>query len=279
MDKKIFEDLPSTKTPINSSNLNEMQSNIEKSVVIISATEPTTSERVWIKKSKNLFNKDNIILDYRLGSDGLEISHSGYFASEFIEVQENVNYVTNYEITAATRRIAFYDSNKAFISDNTSSKTFVTPANTCYLRLAGEQTLLDTAQLEQGTTSTSYEAYIEPKIYLKSENGVFEEYVKKTKTKTIWQGVLYETNSSITLTEALKKDSLYIFTFYGLSSSYLMQFPFTYKGGSFQVAYYDGTNYFRMRLDITSEGKKVTVNSASINNASNTALIAIEKVC
>ena len=99
------------------------------------------------------------------------------------------------------------------------------------------------------------------------------------KTKTIWQGSLYETNSTITLTEPLEENNLYIFTFYGLSSTYLIQFPFTYKGVNFQVAYYDGTDYFRMRLDITSNASKVTVNENSINNASNTALIAIEKVC
>lgn len=49
MDKRTFEDLPSTNTPVNASNLNGMQSDIEKSVAYIGTTSPNTSENLWIK--------------------------------------------------------------------------------------------------------------------------------------------------------------------------------------------------------------------------------------
>jgi hypothetical protein len=49
MDKRTFEDLPSTNTPVNASNLNGMQSDIEKSVAYIGTTSPNTSENLWLK--------------------------------------------------------------------------------------------------------------------------------------------------------------------------------------------------------------------------------------
>jgi predicted acylesterase/phospholipase RssA len=45
-----FEDLPSTNTPRNAENLNKLNN------VVISPTEPTTGEEVWIQRGKNLIN-------------------------------------------------------------------------------------------------------------------------------------------------------------------------------------------------------------------------------
>ena len=36
------------------------QNNIEKSAVVVSTTQPTTSEKVWFKKGKNKFNSDKL---------------------------------------------------------------------------------------------------------------------------------------------------------------------------------------------------------------------------
>jgi hypothetical protein len=47
-------------TPLNDTNLNQMQANMEKAGVVVSPTEPTTNEKVWIQKGKNLFNIKNI---------------------------------------------------------------------------------------------------------------------------------------------------------------------------------------------------------------------------
>lgn len=181
MDKMIFEDLPSTKTPISSSNLNKMQSNIEKSAVIISALEPTTSEKVWIKKSKNKFNKNNMFVGFRFGSDGFLIADSNYSATRFEEVEPSTNYIANW--TLETREcICYYDENKKFISRNVGDEQFTTPANCRYIRASRLSTGTSSAQIEQGTQTTSYEAHVEPKIYLKNDNGIFEEFVKNEDT-------------------------------------------------------------------------------------------------
>ena len=44
-------------TKVNEDTFNEFQKNIEESTVIVSATEPTTGEKVWIQKGKNLVNQ------------------------------------------------------------------------------------------------------------------------------------------------------------------------------------------------------------------------------
>ena len=54
---KLFEDLPSTNTPINAENLNQ----IKDKLVVVSSTEPTgdNREKVWTQKGKNLYNPQN----------------------------------------------------------------------------------------------------------------------------------------------------------------------------------------------------------------------------
>ena len=119
-------------------------------------------------------------------------------------------------------------------------------------------------------------------VHIEDDAPIPEGYVEveetPVKTETIWSGNAYEINTKVTLNEPMKKGQLYIFTFYGLSSTYLMQFPFTFVSTSFQIAYYDGSSYFRYRLDIYTDGTALVINNNSTNTASNNALIKIEKV-
>lgn len=175
MEKINFENLPSENTPINQDNLNLMQSNIEKSVVAVGKTQPSTSENVWIKKGKNLFNKNNVLNGYRFGSDGAPFADSNYCASDFIQVNNNIQYTINWNIE--TREcVCYYDENKTFISRNVSEKTFTTPANCKYIRASVANSSINSAQIEQGSISTTYEAYIKKEILVKNGNGVFEEF-------------------------------------------------------------------------------------------------------
>lgn len=57
-----------------------------------------------------------------------------------------------------------------------------------------------------------------------------------------------------------------------------MQFPLTYRNNSVQFGYKDETNFFRARISILENGKKLQINNQSVNMAQNTALTAIEEV-
>lgn len=149
---------------------------IKENAVAISSTQPTTEEKIWIKKGKNFFNKNRVFDGYRLDSAGSLFSHTGYSATDFIDVTANTNYVVNWSVQTM-ECICYYDETKTFISRNTSNSAFTTPANCKYIRASVESTKINTAQIELGSTSTSYEAYIEKEILVKN-NDVFERFFK-----------------------------------------------------------------------------------------------------
>lgn len=165
-----------TNTPLSAEVLNQLESNIEESAVIISKTQPTTREKVWIKKGKNILNKDTMIAGYRFGSDGLLFSDSSYSASDFIKVLPNTTYTCNWTLEIR-ECVCYYDKNGEFISRNVSDATFTTPANCKYIRTSRLTTQKDTAQVELGTTSTTYESFIEEEILVKNDNDVYEEFI------------------------------------------------------------------------------------------------------
>lgn len=166
----------------------EESAGLSKAEVYVGAEEPTTGEKVWFRKGKNLFNKNvSIITGYYLDNKGSLVSNEdSWYQNVFIEVNSKTQYTIS--STVAVLRICFYDKDRKFISrvvtENTSV-TFSTPENCKYVRLSGDfgdnaDTQVQSLQLEQGSKATSYEAYIEPKIYVRNSNGVYEEFAKKS---------------------------------------------------------------------------------------------------
>ena len=170
--------------------------------IVVSPTEPVGNNRrkVWFRKGKNLFNKNvPIITGYYLDNKGSLVPNEGsWYQNVFIEVNSKTQYTIS--STVAILRICFYDKDRKFISrvatENTSI-TFSTPENCKYVRLSGQNadTQVQSLQLEQGSKATSYEAYIEPQIFIKNSNDVYEEFIKKPeevystdeqKTNKIW---------------------------------------------------------------------------------------------
>ena len=170
MSDMYFRNLPDTTTPIIDVNLNKLND------VKVSTTQPITGEKVWIKKGKNILNKDTMIDGYRFGSSGLLFSDSSYSASDFIKVLPNTTYTCNW--TLETREcVCYYDKNAMFISRNVSDATFTTPANCKYIRISRLTTQKNTAQVELGSTSTTYESFIEDKISIKNDSNIYEEFI------------------------------------------------------------------------------------------------------
>lgn len=140
---------------------------------------------MWFRKGKNLFNKNvPIITGYYLDNNGsLVLNEGSWYQSVFIEVNSKTQYTIS--STVAILRICFYDKDRKFISrvvtENTSV-TFSTPENCKYVRLSGQNadTQVKSLQLEQGSKATTYEAYIEPQIFVRNSNGVYEEFTKKS---------------------------------------------------------------------------------------------------
>jgi len=106
---------------------------------------------------KNLFDKDNIISGYRLdGSGNPSSSANNEFTSDFIPVESGTTYIRSYGNISAYTRTCFYDKNKSFVSKNDDSQSFTIPSNVKYIRFSEYLSKLDTMQLEQGSSVTSY---------------------------------------------------------------------------------------------------------------------------
>lgn len=112
-------------------------------------------------KKENLFDKDTITLDYRLGSDGSPYADKNYFLSDYIPVDSLSKYVYKRIGKNVNEGICYYDENKNFIlriSDMVTSTayTFETTETTKYIRIADSIDSLDIAKVYEGTGSEDY---------------------------------------------------------------------------------------------------------------------------
>jgi hypothetical protein len=122
------------------------------------------------RTGKNLF-------DYTKAESGVRIVTTtgetegipGLYASPFILVNPSSQYTMNFSYySSANYGMAFYDKNKRYISgqkqgqssSTTTPYTFTTPSGCKYVRFSiNEASILQTVQMECGSTSTAFEAY------------------------------------------------------------------------------------------------------------------------
>ena len=107
--------------------------------------------------SKNLYNKDTALLNKTITASGVISDLTGYFISDFIKVKPLTSYALN--LSTQGLNVYFFDSQKYLISYLSNAPVFETPENTNYVRFRSLIDNVDTAQLEEGEYSTSYQAY------------------------------------------------------------------------------------------------------------------------
>lgn len=120
--------------------------------------------------SKNLFNKTDATLNYRIDNSGNDYPDNNCFVSDYIEVEAEETYTKSGQINVY-QCVVYYDSSKTFISRNTTNATFTTPANTKYVRITGYKTNIDTTQLEEGSEETTYQEYGKYTGIIEKSNG------------------------------------------------------------------------------------------------------------
>lgn len=169
MSDMYFQNLPNTSTPITAENLNKLND------IKVSSTQPSTGEKAWFKSGKNLFNKNTALSGSRLDGEGYLFPDSSYSTSAFIPVEPNTQYVTNWNLEIK-ECVCYYQKDKSFISRNINTNAFTTPNNCKWIRISRATSNINSTQVERGTTSSSYEAYIEKQIYLKNSNNLYEGF-------------------------------------------------------------------------------------------------------
>lgn len=173
-------------TKVNEDTFNEFQNNIEKSAVIVSATEPTTGEKVWIQKGKNLVN--NWVKGEIYNTEKLHFEfNTDFVMTDFIKIDINVDYILSNSENCKFGKICVFDENYNYLEDMninnllTSFKITNTKAKYIIVNIFyRDYPNLSWIQLEQGTIATPYEAYIKKKIYTKNEKNKFETFYEES---------------------------------------------------------------------------------------------------
>lgn len=291
--KKInFENAPSTNTPLSAENLNQMQDNMEEASVVISPTEPTTNEKVWFKKSNNLFNVNNYVQD----------SHTGYSLRNICEVGKEytislnnnpggslyglaiVGYAGNAMTSDMWEKYTSYSATFTYTQamyDN-DYKLFIISTSD-YAPISKETAENLNIMLQQGTTITAYEEHVEKGIHIKNANGVFEQFTD-IETITNENGTAIKYPDGTMICTGKKTQTLDI-TYYASHGFYYNQVEFTYPISftevlSCQMQVENASNYAVYLMtgskgDLTGTGSRLICSSTSFTEEITTSYIAI----
>ena len=131
---------------------------------------------------KNLFNKDNVTNGYFINYLGEVKANAVYSLSGYIPIKPNKDYVINHY-----DQVAFFDENKNFIVGEPGfqlgEKTITSPVNAKYIRVSVHNPRLNTYQLEEGITSSTYEPF--RLLYSTPYNVMNVSDIKETQAKTV----------------------------------------------------------------------------------------------
>lgn len=155
-------------------------------LVTVGVTAPQNGERVWFKKSRNLFDKNNAnILNNCVTGSAPALETADGCKTLYISCESSTTYTVSK--IASTRFIVVTTDTLPAVGVPTSVRnidltgthiTITTGASAKYICVfyyysgtdtLTEQQILDTIQIEEGSTATPYENYAKPSIYVDGE--------------------------------------------------------------------------------------------------------------
>lgn len=167
---------------------------IKKHGVKISPIEPTTSEAIWFKKGKNLYSGG--LVNETISAEGvISYSSNRLRTVKYIPVHSSSTYTISCATTDFRTYVFEYDANKNFIrrigtSWNNMPYTCTLGSTTKYILVIFEKfgdnitpMSVSDLQIEQNSTATTYEPYVEKEILVKNNNGVYEKFYNENDVK------------------------------------------------------------------------------------------------
>ena len=144
------------------------QLEVGSSASVYSEYSGTTIPVTFPALGKNLFNKsatdtsNGYITSMFLNNSGGTGTSQNFNISEYIPVSASETYCLS-SITGSNPSYCLYTADKVFISgnkyDGASSVVIQTPSNAAYLRISIPVANVDSVQLEQGSTASTYEPF------------------------------------------------------------------------------------------------------------------------
>ena len=178
-------------------------STLSKAEVYVGAEEPITGEKVWFRKGKNYLDISKLKSHTSYGitltptDTGIKISGTAtdtYMYGEKISIalKKGVEYTLSGKNAGNILKIVLLKQDASTIIMNVKTVndeiTFIPTEDVFYIQFVLEGITKSTAydyeisnlQIEQGLKATTYEHYIEQKIFIRNSNGVYEEFIKKS---------------------------------------------------------------------------------------------------
>lgn len=193
-------------TPLTAHNLNLLQDNVESEIinsgVVVNSTEPTEMDRkkVWLQKGKNLLDLSSFqtktingvtFTNNRNGTITINGTASASFGVNFIRFRLKAGtYHLSVNADVPNSFYIFDYNTNTNILDKETTATFAQDYDNvgldCYIdngQVFNNITI--SPQLEQGSIATTFEPYIDKKIYTINNNGVYEEFLNANETTYI----------------------------------------------------------------------------------------------
>ena len=179
----------------------EESAGLSKAEIFVGAEEPTTGEKVWFRKGKNyldiskLGTRTSYGITFTPTNTGIKITGTAtdtyaYGTSIKIDLKKGKTYTLYGKNAGNTLKIELKKTGTSVMSIKTSGDkvTFTTSEDidsiTFILEGITKGTTYDyeitNIQIEPGSSAKPYEAYVEPQIYVRNSNGVYEEFIKKS---------------------------------------------------------------------------------------------------
>lgn len=185
MSRIRFENSPSINTPINAENLNKLNN------VVISPSEPTTGEEIWLQKSNNLLKFEDFTttvngITFSMKNQILTISGTAtaYTQGGYIPIKKTLEETETLTVevdgSGVTPMVAYsFNGQYTYLNLTTVELKQDTYINQIYFIISEGTTVNATVklQLEKGSGYSGWQPYIEKKIYTKNDNGAYEELI------------------------------------------------------------------------------------------------------
>jgi|GEM_PF-4961903 len=165
---------------------------IPRNLIRILDIESNISNKIPYYIGKNLFNKDNILSNSYYSNTGTIGVYSDHYQSEYIEVVEGQQYISN----KSMRFVAYFNADKQFITGDVQNvNTFTVPAGVKYVIVTITGIVnLNGMQLEAGSVSTTFTPYfrginpnlLQPVVYPNITNIASKQHFLSTVENNIY---------------------------------------------------------------------------------------------
>ena len=140
----------------------------------------TPEKTTFVKRPKNLIDKNSLIQGKALNSKGEVSDNSMFYITDYVPIKENETYTAS---SSSQNKVIFYDKDKNYIDSKYNPEdtiTFTTPERTAYVRLNVHRSFKDTPMLNEGTELLPYEDWHEPYLEgITTRNNIDSEKITK----------------------------------------------------------------------------------------------------